>query len=192
MAELYKRVVSPTHANCAVIQKSVNECIEKARRIFGDVAMAALSETHVEFFSHGKNVAMAGMMLNPATSKKVGVLQFSMQHVMRKLVVMVKQKVPHEVAHLICFVNGWDYGHGKVWRQVCTMLGGNGETFSTLGYVDGRLKNLYEAKCPDGDSYWLTAPQRRLAMTEGIVAETQTGKRITLTKASLTGKIKPL
>lgn len=35
--------------------------------------------------------------------------------------------VPHEVAHIVCFVTGWDSGHGRNWRTVCRALGGNAE-----------------------------------------------------------------
>ncbi len=192
MGELYRGIVAPNHANCAVIQDAVKQYIEKARRIFGDAAMAKLSDVYVEFFPKGRNVAMASFGQHRETGKSVGIIQFSLQHVVRKLVVMLKQIVPHELAHVICMVNGWDMGHGKVWRQVCMMLGGNGETFSTLGYVDGRLKYLYEAKCPSGNYYWLTAPQRRTALTEGIVVETETGEQFTLTADSITGNMKPL
>lgn len=191
MPELYKSVVSPTHANCTVMRNEVEKCIEKARRIFGDATMTALSDVIVEFFARGRNIALATWGTHPNTGRKVGVLQFSMQHVSRKLVAMVKQIIPHEIAHIICMVNGWDMGHGKVWRQVCTMLGGNGEICNTLGYTDGRLKNLYEAQY-NGKSYWLTGTQRRMAAGEGIIVQTYEGDQITLTKASLTGNIKPL
>lgn len=35
--------------------------------------------------------------------------------------------VPHELAHIICFVENTDRGHGAAWQRVCRMLGGSGE-----------------------------------------------------------------
>lgn len=192
MGALYKSVVAPSHANCAVIRDAVQSYIDKARRIFGDAAMSEVSDVLVEFHAKGKNIAVATYGHHRDTGKKVGIIQFSFTHVVRKLVVMVKQIVPHELAHIICMVNGWDMGHGKVWRQVCMMLGGNGETLSTLGYVDGRLKNLYEAESVAG-AIWLTGPQRNMLLKgQSVEFETASGERIVLTRESLTGNIKPL
>jgi predicted SprT family Zn-dependent metalloprotease len=192
MGVAYRSLVSPSHANCAVIQKAVNDCLANARRIFGEAATESVSRIACEYFARGRNVAVATWGECPKTNKPVGVIQFSLQHVTRKLVVMVKQIIPHEVAHVICMVNGLDDGHGKVWRQVCMMLGGNGETFSTLSSMDGRVKYAYEALLPSGDSVWLTPQQKRELATSDLMVQTYAGEVITLTKHSLTGKMRPV
>lgn len=192
MPELYKNVVAGNHANCITIRNEVDSCLARARRIFGSKVMDNLSDVYIDYFARGKNIALASYGVSPDTGGKVGVLQFSLHHVMRKLVVMVKQIIPHEIAHLICMVNGWDMGHGKIWRAVCTMLGGNGETVSTLTAIDGRMKNLYEAVCTQGNSYWLTGTQKRMAAASGITVENHLGEQFMLTRASLTGNIKAL
>lgn len=190
MGALYKSLVSPSHQNCSVIEKAVHDCLAKARRIFGEAATKRVSEVYIEFFLRGSNIAVATYGEHPETGKLVGVVQFSMQHVMRKLIVMVKQIVPHELAHVLCMVNGWDMGHGKVWRQVCMMLGGNGETCSTLHSVDGRVKYHYEVIISDGTSRWLTPKQRRELLAADMIVALATGETITLTKDCLTGKMK--
>lgn len=192
MPELYKNVVVGNHANCNIIRTEVDNCLARARRIFGPKVMDNMSDVYIDYFSRGKNIALASYGTDPTNGNTVGVLQFSLHHVMRKLLVMVKQIIPHEVAHLICMVNGWDMGHGKIWRAVCTMLGGNGETLSTLTSIDGRMKNLYEAVCNQGNSYWLTGTQKRMAASSGIMVENHLGEQFMLTKASLTGNIKAL
>jgi predicted SprT family Zn-dependent metalloprotease len=40
---------------------------------------------------------------------------------------VINNTVPHELAHVICFVQGTDSGHGRVWARTCRALGGNGE-----------------------------------------------------------------
>ena len=40
---------------------------------------------------------------------------------------VINNTVPHELAHVICFVQGTDSGHGRVWVRTCRALGGNGE-----------------------------------------------------------------
>lgn len=190
MGAVYKSLVIPSHQNCAVIESAVTECLAKARRIFGEAATQAVSRIACEYFARGRNVAVATWGHCPDTYKPVGVIQFSMQHVMRKLIVMVKQIIPHEVAHIICMVNGWDDGHGKVWRQVCMMLGGNGETFSTLERFDARVKYAYEALLPNGNSVWLSPQQKRELGKGDLIVQTYSGDVITLTKLSLTGNMR--
>lgn len=38
---------------------------------------------------------------------------------------MTKNTIPHEVAHLVCFDQRTDKGHGFVWKSVCRRLGGD-------------------------------------------------------------------
>lgn len=40
---------------------------------------------------------------------------------------ILNDTVPHELAHIICFANGSDRGHGLWWKRTCQMLGGSGE-----------------------------------------------------------------
>jgi predicted SprT family Zn-dependent metalloprotease len=40
---------------------------------------------------------------------------------------VLNNTVPHELAHVICFVQGTDSGHGSTWARTCRALGGNGE-----------------------------------------------------------------
>jgi predicted SprT family Zn-dependent metalloprotease len=40
---------------------------------------------------------------------------------------IIRNTVPHEVAHIICMHRGWDRGHGSNWQRVCRTLGGTGE-----------------------------------------------------------------
>ena len=40
---------------------------------------------------------------------------------------LIKDTVPHELAHIICFANGSDRAHGLFWRRTCRELGGTGE-----------------------------------------------------------------
>ena len=192
MGVAYKSLVAPSHRNCVAIQNAVNDCLAKARRLFGEAATKDVSRIACEYFARGRNVAVATWGDCPKTLKGVGIIQFSMEHVMRKLVVMVKQIIPHEVAHIICMINGWDNGHGPIWRQVCMMLGGNGETTSTLARHDGRTKNRYEAKLPCGRPVLLTSQQKRELAKGNLVVQTHDGQIITLTSESLTGIIVPM
>jgi predicted SprT family Zn-dependent metalloprotease len=41
---------------------------------------------------------------------------------------IINDTVPHEVAHIVCFVTGRDRGHGRNWMRLCQQLGGTGAT----------------------------------------------------------------
>lgn len=53
---------------------------------------------------------------------------------------LINDTVPHELAHIICFANGSDRGHGWAWRGTCRELGGSGETYhkEAVTYAKGR------------------------------------------------------
>lgn len=192
MTELYKSLVEPSHSNCATIQSEVNKCLAKARNIFGDNVMNRVSDVLIEFFDKGRCAAVATYGKHLLSGKGVGLIQFSMRLTVKRIITMIKEIIPHEIAHVICMANKWDMGHGRIWKQVCMMLGGNGETSHTMQTMDGRLKNLYEAQCESGHVYWLTGPQKRIASRTGIQATNLHGAEVILTKRNLTGNIMPI
>lgn len=53
---------------------------------------------------------------------------------------LINDTVPHELAHIICFANGTDRGHGYNWKRTCQALGGSGERCHTeaVTYAKGR------------------------------------------------------
>lgn len=192
MAALYKSLVEPNHHHCKLIQDEVDRCLLKARNIFGDNVMNRISDILIEFFDKGRNAALATFGKHVLTGKGIGLIQFSMSLTVKRVVTMIKEIIPHEIAHVICMANKWDMGHGRIWKQVCMMLGGNGDTYNTMQSYDGRLKKLYEAQCESGHVYWLTAPQKRIAASSGLKATNLHGNEIVLTKQNLTGNIKPI
>lgn len=81
---------------------------------------------------------------------------------------VINNTVPHELAHVICFVQGTDSGHGGVWVRTCRALGGNGERCHSeqVTYAKGRtyvyttstgrtihLSSIKHGKIQQGASY---------------------------------------
>lgn len=41
--------------------------------------------------------------------------------------IVVADTLPHEVAHIVCYMTGKGDGHDEVWQRVCKALGGDGK-----------------------------------------------------------------
>lgn len=53
---------------------------------------------------------------------------------------IVGDTVPHEIAHIICFMIGEGSSHGSGWRELCKFLGGSGDIEHNLPYVSSSGK----------------------------------------------------
>jgi hypothetical protein len=53
---------------------------------------------------------------------------------------IIRETVPHEVAHIVCFFRKVDDGHGRAWQATCRALGGTGERChkEAVTYAKGR------------------------------------------------------
>lgn len=189
---LKKNLVEPCHINCDAIGEALLNCERAARAIYGNAVVDKIGKVYVEYFDKGRDAAIAVFGKDTRSGHMVGVIQFSMHLTVRNIKRMVSEIVPHEYAHLLCMANGWDDGHGEDWKHVCTALGGNGETHHHFATIDGRLKNLYEALDDNGDSFWLTTKQMKIAAATGIEVRDATGRNFTLTKRNITGNMKKL
>lgn len=73
---------------------------------------------------------------------------------------IINDTVPHELAHIICFANGSDRGHGVWWRRTCIALGGSGERChkEQVTYAKG---NTYVYTTSTGHSVTLSEVRHR-------------------------------
>ncbi len=87
---------------------------------------------------------------------------------------LFKDTVPHELAHVICFANGSDRGHGWAWRRTCQWLGGSGETYhkEKVVYAKGET---YVYTTSTGATVHLSATRHRKVQS-GVVYRFRDGK----------------
>lgn len=76
--------------------------------------------------------------------------------------------VPHELAHIVCFVDNSDRGHGVVWRRWCRALGGNAERChkEAVVYAKGRT---FVYTTSTGQTYNLSETKHRRVQQQGAV-----------------------
>lgn len=62
---------------------------------------------------------------------------------------MLKDTIPHEVAHAIHWFKNQGRGHDSIWRKICVELGGSGNTYHSLQLKPRHAQKrwLYVASC---------------------------------------------
>lgn len=144
----------------AIINKNY-EVITLARSLFPKFADAPMPS--IGFFTNGKN---AGTAQNMPFRVEYNLTVFGSD-----LERFLNDTVPHEIAHLVCFYMGLDKGHGKNWKRVCAMLGGNSKRCyqaveGSIQFQGSRKVTEYFYIAPCGTSVWVST-QRHNAMTRG-------------------------
>lgn len=56
------------------------------------------------------------------------VISFNKNYVNDNIELYRKEIMPHELAHIICYINDVrNDAHGDMWKELCTVMGGSGE-----------------------------------------------------------------
>ena len=104
------------------ILAKVNEVVELARVKFPSYTHTAPT---VKFYYKGRTAGMA--LGSREVSFNVGLFIQDPER-------FLNDTVPHELAHTVCSALGLDRGHGRNWKHVCRVLGGNSQRcFSSQG-----------------------------------------------------------
>lgn len=102
------------------------QVLEKAGKHYG------LNTHHVDirFDLRGRAAGMAGCRIKGDGSTSDHYIRFNVDMIKNSGFEHVfKNTVPHEVAHVVCYMNpALGRGHNQGWRRVCQGLGGNGDT----------------------------------------------------------------
>lgn len=82
----------------------------------------------------------------------------------------INETIPHEIAHTVCFHTGMDKGHGRNWKAVCRMLGGNAQRCYTAQNIEFKHKRkvteyLHIGKC--GTEVWVSKQRHNAMMKDG-------------------------
>lgn len=77
---------------------------------------------------------------------------------------LFENTVPHELAHIIGFATGKDFGHGPYWKRICKDLGGNGERChkEEVTYANGKT---YKYISSTGHVFTLSETRHRRVQT---------------------------
>jgi len=93
-----------------------DEIMQNARDMFP--AFRYAPNVRVYFYETGRSAGMAhGDM-------RIG---YNLHIFAQDLERFINDTIAHEIAHIVCMYTRTDRGHGKTWKRVCRMLGGNGQ-----------------------------------------------------------------
>lgn len=135
-----------------------NQVIEKAKLLYG----LDLSKVHIRFDLKGRAAGQAYRRSN-----QYGV-RFNRDMLTREAFEHVlNNTVPHEFAHLICFMNpAFGNNHNSGWERVCISLGGSGATRHKEEIVLGR-GTTYEYRTSNGNTVRIGDKHHRYIQTGG-------------------------
>lgn len=95
------------------------------------------------------------------------ILRFNIEAIEKAYTDMVEDTIPHEVAHLVCFLDP-TYGknHNQGWSDMAKSLGGSGERIHKIRLSKARRVRRYCYVLSDGSELALTKDQH-LKLQEG-------------------------
>lgn len=112
------------NARIEQVRKRVQEVFAVATAKYG----LDLSKVTVRFDLRGRSAGMAGCKLDRYGNAKDHYMRFNVDQIMHgNLENMLNDTVPHEIAHVVCYMNPMlGSNHDNGWKRVCVALGGTG------------------------------------------------------------------
>ena len=157
--------------NQKAVKAAALACFERAKKLYN---LPADIDLNVSFKLRGRarGKAIATYVrseIDPATLDVKIIrryeVRFNAANVENSVEEMLNVVVPHEVAHIVCFINpklGSDHDAG--WQGVCKKLGGTGATYHTNAVIYGTGKT-YEFTTTTGFKVRLSEARFKKVMT---------------------------
>lgn len=157
-----------------------NRVMTKAKELFPKLK-GMLFEPIVTFHTNGRS---AGLAYGPfKVSYNTTIFSQDMER-------FIRDTIPHEIAHVICSFLNWDKGHGRAWKRVCALLGGNSERCfdgEGLSFKGTRTQKKYEYVATCGTVVLLSAVRHgKIKKGHSYIVPATNGK---IASNNFTGKI---
>lgn len=133
-----------------LITKRVNEVVELARSLYGN-----LPHVNLSVFNHAKHHAVATVCGDYL------MIQFSDESINKYFNDIINDIIPHEVAHLVAIYFYKNKTHNKQWKEICLALGGNGKAVTTNILTPKRLHRYHKYELDSEEIIWLSTMKHR-------------------------------
>lgn len=118
----------------------VKKCIQKAIEMYK--LPIGVDDIKISYYPKGQAAGWAGY--ETVNDVKVYFLRFCTYNIENNYEEMVKNTVPHEVAHIACYINpDLGKGHDIGWKVVCYNLGGNAQRTHKMDILKARKSRYY-------------------------------------------------
>lgn len=130
-------------------RKEVYRILELANakyNIYGLIKQQCISqEVSISFYTAGSSAGWASHFYEHGKIKRLS-LRFNSYFIESNYNYMVYDTIPHEVAHLVCYLlyPHQEIGHNHIWNEICINLGGTGRRYHTMKAPTGKKKITYE------------------------------------------------
>lgn len=131
--------------NEVIVINRTNELINQAKLIFN----IELPDVEIKLNLNGVNAGLACKKNNKYS------VHFNSDMIHNdSLMNIIKDTIPHELAHIICMVTKWGKNHDNTWKNVCKKLGGTGNRIHNekFSYAHGN----YEYQLSTGEKICLS------------------------------------
>lgn len=158
------------------IEQHFRATIERADTLWNMTAIPAINLT---FFTKGR---VAGLAVFNKCEVQINT------HVAAQDLNAMRNTVSHEIAHIIAAYLYRDTGHGKAWKQVHRLLGGDGERcYNGNGtFARQRSSKYFLYRLPSGLEHWVGPKYHKSVQSGRYILIMKSGEH--LSAAHYTGK----
>lgn len=161
------------HPSQKELEEAIAACFQKAMDLGyisqKTAAKGLLFPIPVEFFPKGR---AAGHVTAKRQAGRVTALKlsFSLDAMERYPYWLLTEVVPHELAHIVDFLeHGGIWKHSRPWKQCCMSLGGSGATRHTKELTKARRTRKHIYTLPSGDEVMIGNKHHSKFQSEGIL-----------------------
>jgi SprT protein len=147
---------------------AVDKCIDKAFEEFG---ICIRDDLTIRWDLRGQ---AAGQACKKGDNL---ILRLNLQAISLDRDWVIKEVIPHEIAHLICFIAPYlGRNHNRNWRNVCVRLGGSGST--THDKPLKKARNVRQYVYHKGDQKVKVTSIRHKRIQKGVAYRLTSGERL--------------
>lgn len=161
--------------------EQVRICQEKARKLFPDFKLTD-DELPVVFVKSGRIAGMAKRLHH------IYNLEFSVEAILKEREEMIKNTIPHEMAHIVdMYLHNGKSSHGPRWQYIVQALGGSTDRTHDIPLQRSRRSRKYIYKASCGTVLEISPQHHKSVWRGGKLIVKKTGG--TVTRHHFTGKI---
>ena len=146
----------------------VNLCLDAAREQFGDFPQVA-----IRYDLRGRAAGMACCRRNRLTGEASDfVLRFNVEALQKDWSHMVRETIPHEVAHIVGYAlpHLGAKNHNTAWRRISQTLGARGDRCHTMQLTPAKRRARYRYVLDNGQEVIAGPKHHKMIQLHGRLA----------------------